>query len=131
MKTKTIEDIGAKIVELKNNLDNFRNYHRNNATDMNALSYGGETEYSINGLVCGVRNIIKDLEFLTKSHNLFIKFLLLVIEVQYYLICQTCALISKVKALLMLPQSATEIDSLKTIYDHIIEMRLLLTLILK
>ena len=29
MKTKTIEDISAKIVELKNNLDNFRNFRRN------------------------------------------------------------------------------------------------------
>lgn len=73
MKTKTIEDIEGKLVDIKNSLDVFRKYHRDNATDMNALSYGGESEYSLNGLVCGVRNIVRDLEFLTKSHNLFIK----------------------------------------------------------
>ncbi|VTY04611.1 SMC_prok_A: chromosome segregation protein SMC [Prevotella melaninogenica] len=73
MKTKTIEDIEGKLVDIKNSLDAFRKYHRDNATDMNALSYGGESEYSLNGLVCGVRNIVRDLEFLTKSHNLFIK----------------------------------------------------------
>lgn len=73
MKTKTIEDISIKIIELKSCLDVFRTYHRNNATDMNTLSYGEEAEYSINGLVCGIKNIVKDMEFLTKSHNLFIK----------------------------------------------------------
>ena len=65
MKTKTIEDIEGKLVDIKNSLDAFRKYHRDNATDMNALSYGGESEYSLNGLVCGVRNIVRDLEFLT------------------------------------------------------------------
>ena len=73
MKTKTIEDISIKIIELKSSLDVFRTYHRNNATDMNTVSYGEEAEYSINGLVCGIKNIVKDMEFLTKSHNLFIK----------------------------------------------------------
>lgn len=112
MKTKTIEDIGAKIVELKNNLDNFRNFHRNNATDMNALSYGGETEYSINGLVCGVRNIIKDLEFLTKSHNLFIK--LSSSSDRSSILSHLSNLCSYIQSR-SITNVATEIDSLKTI----------------
>lgn len=112
MKTKTLEDIGAKIVELKNNLDNFRNFHGNNATDMNALSYGGETEYSINGLVCGVRNIIKDLEFLTKSHNLFIK--LSSSSDRSSILSHLSNLCSYIQSR-SITNVATEIDSLKTI----------------
>ena len=40
---------------------------------MDSALYGDETEYSVNGIVAGVRNVLTDMRFLVKSHNLFIK----------------------------------------------------------
>ena len=40
---------------------------------MEASLYGDETEYSVNGICAGVKNVLSDVRFLVKSHNLFIK----------------------------------------------------------
>ena len=40
---------------------------------MVVCNYGSENEYSLKGVIGGVKNILDDLGFLTRSHNLFLK----------------------------------------------------------
>ena len=67
---KFIKDILPKIEESRNS---FRLYYKNQGTDLEAALYGNETEYSVNGIVGGVNNVITDMRYLTKAHNQFIK----------------------------------------------------------
>lgn len=73
METPTIKKIKDCIPYIEENLITFRKYFKEQNTDLEAALYGDETEYSVDGIVAGVKNIISDMRFLTKSHNLFIK----------------------------------------------------------
>lgn len=73
METTTIIAIRDLLSQLQENLDGYQQYHKDNNTDMDACSYGSENEYCIKSLIAGVKNILTDLGYLTRAHNLFLK----------------------------------------------------------
>lgn len=73
METNTIKAIRDLIPQVEDNLNAYQLYHKNNGTDMDAYNWGSEKEYSIKGIIAGVKNILTDLKFLTNAHNLFLK----------------------------------------------------------
>lgn len=73
METPTIKSIKGLLPTIDENIISFRQYFKEQKTDLEAALYGDETEYSVNGIVAGVRNILSDIRFLVNSHNLFIK----------------------------------------------------------
>ena len=72
METPTIKKIKEIIPKIDENLINFRKYFKEQNTDLDSALYGDESEYSVNGIVAGVKNVLTDMRFLVKSHNLFI-----------------------------------------------------------
>lgn len=73
METASIKAIKEQVVSIQDNLETFRKYQRDNSIDIDAYSYGNEGEYNIKGIIAGIKNVLTDIRFLTKSHNLFIK----------------------------------------------------------
>lgn len=73
METPTIKSIKGLLPTIDENIIMFRQYFKDQKTDLEAALYGDETEYSVNGIVAGVKNILSDMRFLVNSHNLFIK----------------------------------------------------------
>ena len=73
METTTIIAIRDLLSQVQENLDTYQQYHKDNNTDMDACSYGSEQEYCIKSLIAGVKNILTDLGYLTRAHNLFLK----------------------------------------------------------
>ena len=73
METTTIIAIRDLLSQVQENLDAYQQYHKDNNTDMDACSYGSENEYCIKSIVAGIKNILTDLGYLTRSHNLFLK----------------------------------------------------------
>ena len=73
METPSIKSIKGLLPTIDKNIISFRQYFKNQKTDLDAALYGDETEYSVNGIVAGVKNILSDMRFLVNSHNLFIK----------------------------------------------------------
>lgn len=67
----------ASIIAIKTTLDNihksfesFKAYHKDQGTDMDVYNYGSEKEYNLKGIIAGVKNLLTDIDFLTRSHNL-------------------------------------------------------------
>ena len=73
METTTIIAIRDLLSQVQENFDAYQQYHKDNNTDMDACSYGSENEYCIKSIVAGIKNILTDLGYLTRSHNLFLK----------------------------------------------------------
>ena len=73
METTTIIAIRDLLSQVQENLDTYQQYHKDNNTDMDACSYGSKQEYCIKSLIAGVKNILTDLGYLTRAHNLFLK----------------------------------------------------------
>ena len=73
METTTTIAIRDLLSQVQGNLDTYQQYHKDNNTDMDACSYGSEQEYCIKSLIAGVKNILTDLGYLTRAHNLFLK----------------------------------------------------------
>ncbi len=73
METTSIITIKDLLQQVQTNLDVYQQYHKDNGTDMDACAYGSEQEYSIKGLIAGIKNIMTDLSYLTRAHNLFLK----------------------------------------------------------
>lgn len=73
METASIVAIKNLLLQVQENLDTYQQYHKDNNTDMDACSYGSEQEYCIKSLIAGVKNILTDLGYLTRAHNLFLK----------------------------------------------------------
>lgn len=73
METALIVDIKTQLANIQQNLDAFREYHKAQGTDMDVCNYGNESEYNLKGVIAGVKNILADIGFLTRSHNLFVK----------------------------------------------------------
>ena len=73
METNTV----LQIKELKGNistyLEQYQNYVKIQKLDLKTGQYGSENEYCINGLIGGIKNILTDISFLVRSHDLFIK----------------------------------------------------------
>ena len=73
METASIIAIKNLLLQVQENLDTYQQYHKDNNTDMDACSYGSEHEYCIKSLIAGIKNILTDLGYLTRAHNLFLK----------------------------------------------------------
>ena len=73
METTTIIAIRDLLSQVQENIDAYLQYHKDNNSDMDACSYGSENEYCIKSIVAGIKNILTDLGYLTRSHNLFLK----------------------------------------------------------
>lgn len=73
METPTIKKIKDTLPIIDENLISFRQYFKEQNTDLEAALYGDETEYSVNGIIAGIKNVLSDIRFLVKAHNLFIK----------------------------------------------------------
>lgn len=62
MTTTSISNIKSSLATLQENLPKFRKYLKENYTGtMNTGQWGREKEYSPNGLLVGIQNIITDL----------------------------------------------------------------------
>ena len=73
METTSIVNIKDLLTQIQENLDAYQQYHRDNDTDTDSCSYGSENEYCIKSIIVGIKNILTDLGYLTRSHNLFLK----------------------------------------------------------
>ena len=73
METTTIITIRDILSQIQENLDAYQQYHKDNNTDMDACSYGSENEYCVKSIIAGIKNILTDVGYLTRSHNLFLK----------------------------------------------------------
>ncbi len=73
METNSIKVIKDLLPLVQNGLEVYQRYHKSSGTDMNEYTIGNEKEYCINSIIAGVKNILTDLNYLTKSHNLFLK----------------------------------------------------------
>ena len=73
METTSINTIKDLVVNIQTNLDAYRNYLKNNSIDIDAYNYGTEKEYNIKGIIAEIKNVLTDISYLTRSHNLFIK----------------------------------------------------------
>ncbi|MEG1951763.1 MAG: hypothetical protein RRY07_10595 [Bacteroidaceae bacterium] len=73
METNTIIEIRKLRDSITLNLEGYRKRLKEQKADMNVGQYGNESEYSLNGLIGGVKNILTDVSYLVKSHDLFIK----------------------------------------------------------
>lgn len=74
MTTTSISNIKSSLATLQENLPNFRKYLKENYTDtMNTGQWGSEKEYSPNGLLGGIQNIITDLTCLVENPEYFIR----------------------------------------------------------
>lgn len=74
MTTKSISNIKSSLATLQENLPGFRKFLKENYTDtMNTGQWGSENEYSPNGLLGGIQNIITDLTYLVKNPATFIR----------------------------------------------------------
>ena len=67
METPTIKKIKDCIPYIEENLITFRKYFKEQNTDLEAALYGDETEYSVDGIVAGVKNIISDMRLQPRS----------------------------------------------------------------
>lgn len=73
METTTIRTIKEILSFLQTELDLYQTYQKDKGSDLDAYIFGGEHEYSIRSIILDVKNIITDLNYLAKSHNLFLK----------------------------------------------------------
>ena len=74
MTTTSISNIKSSLATLQENLPNFRKYLKENYTGtMNTGQWGSEKEYSPNGLLGGIQNIITDLTCLVENPKYFIR----------------------------------------------------------
>lgn len=74
MTTTSISNIKSSLATLQENLPKFRKYLKENYTDtMNTGQWGREKEYSPNGLLGGIQDIITDLTYLVENPATFIR----------------------------------------------------------
>lgn len=73
METRSIIDITSLKDQIAENVELYRQRLRNQGADMNVAQYGNEQEYSLNGLIGGVKNILTDISYLVKAHNVFLQ----------------------------------------------------------
>ena len=73
METSTIIQIKEYKDKIKTGLDTWKTSLKSRNIDMNIAQYGAENEYSINGLIDGIKNILTDVSYLVNTHEQFIK----------------------------------------------------------
>ena len=73
METSTIIQIKEYKDKIKTGLDTWKTSLKSRNIDMNIAQYGAENEYSIYGLIDGIKNILTDVSYLVNAHEQFIK----------------------------------------------------------
>lgn len=73
METTSITQLKQLKENVSANLESYKTYVKAQKIDLNSGQYGNENEYCINGLIGGVKNILMDISFLVRAHDLFIK----------------------------------------------------------
>lgn len=73
METKTISDIRDLHEKITQNLESYRDYYKKSNVDMDSNSFGNEREYCIKGIIAGIQNILTDISYLVRAHNIFIR----------------------------------------------------------
>lgn len=72
MKTNSIiaiEDLHKKISD---KLTEYRKFYIEQGTNMDNPEYGSEKEYSLNAIIYSIQNILSDVSYLVRSHNIFL-----------------------------------------------------------
>ena len=72
MKTNSIiaiEDLHKKISD---KLTEYRKFYIEQGTNMDNPVYGSEKEYSLNAIIYSIQNILSDVSYLVRSHNIFL-----------------------------------------------------------
>lgn len=73
METNTIKKIKEIHEQIEEELTSYQKHYKDNNQDMNSCNWGQEKEYCINGIIGGIKNILTDISFLCRSHNVFIQ----------------------------------------------------------
>ncbi len=73
METQSILKIKELHATITKNLEAYKEYQKEQVVNKTEPLYGSEQEYSINGIIAGIKNILTDVAYLVKAHNLFIK----------------------------------------------------------
>lgn len=112
METNSINQIKAYRDNIVTEIETYKLNLKTQKVDMNLAQFGSESEYCFNGLIGGVKNILTDISYLVKAHDLFIKYS------TYTERNSICANLSNLNSSIINRQHAqiaANLDSLKTI----------------
>lgn len=73
METSSVLLIKDSLLQVQESIENYRLYYKENDVDMDAYSYGNEHEYNIKSIILELKDVLADILYLTKNHNLFLK----------------------------------------------------------
>lgn len=74
MTVGTIDNIKDYLTKIDTQLIIFRKTMKEKNSELDKALYGSESEYSLNALYAGIRNIYTDLKFLTSNECYYIKY---------------------------------------------------------
>ena len=74
MAVGTIDNIKDYLTKIDTQLIIFRKTMKENNSELDKALYGSESEYSLNTLYAGIRNIYTDIKFLTSNECYYIKY---------------------------------------------------------
>lgn len=72
MKTNSIIAIEELHKKISEKLTEYRKFYIEQGTNMDNPVYGSEKEYSLNAIIYSVQNILSDVSYLVRSHNIFL-----------------------------------------------------------
>lgn len=72
MKTNTIIAIEELREKILNSIVEYRAYYLQQGINMDEPMYGSEKEYSLNTIILTIHNVLSDISFLVKAHNIFL-----------------------------------------------------------
>ncbi len=73
METNTIRKIRDLHGKIGTSLLAYQSCHEGKGTDMTAYTCGSEQEYSINGIIAGIKDILTDIAYLCENHEMFLQ----------------------------------------------------------
>lgn len=72
MKTNSIIAIEELHKKISDKLTEYRKFYIEQGTNMDNPEYGSEKEYSLNAIIYSIQNILSDVSYLVRSHNIFL-----------------------------------------------------------
>lgn len=72
MKTNSIIAIEELHKKISDKLTEYRKFYIEQGTNMDNPEYGSEKEYSLNAIIYSIQNILSDVSYLIRSHNIFL-----------------------------------------------------------
>lgn len=72
MKTNSIIAISDLHKKISDKLTEYRKFYIEQGTNMDNPEYGSEKEYSLNAIIYSIQNILSDVSYLVRSHNVFL-----------------------------------------------------------